>query len=120
MDPERSWYRQAVDVVDDREPWERRLEDPDAPLYPIGVVADLLGTDVGTIRRYGDLGIVRPGRTGAGQRRYSRSEIAQLARSLDLAAEGVSPPGIRRILDLEDEVAQLRRDAAPGDGLPAG
>jgi len=102
-----------MDATGQRAMWEQRLEDPDAPLYPIGVVADLLGTDVGTIRRLGDLGIVRPGRTGAGQRRYSRAEIAQLARSLDLAAQGVSPPGIRRILDLEDEVAQLRRDAGP-------
>jgi len=88
--------------------WEQRLGDPDAPLYPIGVVAELLGTDVGTIRRFGSSGVVRPGRTVGGQRRYSRNEIAHLARAMDLAAEGITPPGIRRILDLEQEVQELR------------
>ena len=99
MQPSRPWHD-----------WEERLRHPDAPLYPIGVVADLLGTDVATIRRYGDTGIVSPDRTDSGQRRYSRNEIADLARALDLAAEGITPPGIRRILALEDQVEELRRN----------
>ncbi len=99
-----------------RQRWEERLEDPAAPLFTIGVVADLLHTDVATIRRYGDTGIVSPGRSDSGQRRYSRNEIAQLARALDLAAEGITPPGIRRILDLEDQVQRLRDESAPGPG----
>jgi MerR family transcriptional regulator, heat shock protein HspR len=91
------------------EPWEQRLDDPEAAVYPIGVVSELLGTDVATIRRYDDAGIVSPGRSDAGQRRYSRSHIAQLARALSLSAEGIGPPGIRRILDLEIRIEELER-----------
>jgi MerR family transcriptional regulator, heat shock protein HspR len=92
------------------EAWEERLNDPDARLYTIGVVAELLGTDVATIRRYDDSGIITAGRSGAGQRRYSRNDIAQLARAVHLTSEGVTPPGVRRILDLEAQLRDLRSD----------
>lgn len=88
--------------------WERRLDDPAEPVYPIGVVAELLGTDVATVRRYDDTGVVTPGRSGAGQRRYSRNDIAQLKRAMSLSDEGIGPPGIKRILELEARVDELQ------------
>jgi MerR family transcriptional regulator, heat shock protein HspR len=96
------------------EDWRQRLDDEDAPMYPIGVVAELLDVDVQVIRRYDDTGIVRPERSQAGQRRYSRRDIARLAHVLNLADEGVSLPGIKRILDLESEVTALRKEAGSG------
>lgn len=90
--------------------WPERLDDEDAPVYPIGVVADLFGVDVQTVRRYDDEGIVEPDRSDAGQRRYSRRDIARLSQVLQLAGEGVSPPGIRRILELEDRLAEAEGD----------
>jgi MerR family transcriptional regulator/heat shock protein HspR len=93
------------------ETWEERLNDPDARLYTIGVVAELLGTDVATVRRYDDSGIVTAGRSTTGQRRYSRKDIAQLARAVHLTSEGVTPPGVRRILDLEAQIKDLRPEA---------
>ncbi len=77
-------------------------------MYTIGVVSDLLDVDVQAIRRYDDAGIVRPDRSDSGQRRYSRTDIARLAHALELAGEGVTLPGIKRILDLESEVADLQ------------
>jgi MerR family transcriptional regulator, heat shock protein HspR len=93
------------------EGWQQRLGDEEAALYPIGVVAELLNVDVQVIRRYDDTGIVRPERSQSGQRRYSRRDIARLAHVLNLADEGVSLPGIKRILDLEAEVTALRKEA---------
>lgn len=103
-------------MPDGRPSWEQQLADEHSSVYPIGVVSDLLDVDVQAIRRYDDAGIVQPGRSESGQRRYSRSDIARLAHALELAGDGVTLPGIRRILDLEREVADLREQL--GDGAP--
>lgn len=93
-----------TDVAD----WEERLDDHDEPVYPIGVVADLLNVSVQVIRRYDEPDMVAPDRSDSGQRRYSRRDIARLARILELSDEGISPAGIRRILTLEKELAKAR------------
>jgi MerR family transcriptional regulator/heat shock protein HspR len=58
-------------------------------------------------RRYDDTGVITPGRSEGGQRRYSRNDIAQLERALSLSGEGIGPPGIKRILELEARVDEL-------------
>lgn len=92
------------------EPWERRLGDSRAALYPIGVVAEVLEVSVQVVRRYDDRALVQPRRTPGGQRRYSRRDIDRLSRAIDLAAEGIPLAGVKRILALEDEVAALRAE----------
>jgi DNA-binding transcriptional MerR regulator len=84
--------------------WEQRLDDWDEPVYPIGVVADLLRVSVQVIRRYDDDAMVEPERSEGGQRRYSRHDIARLAHILQLAEEGISVAGIKRILTLEQQL----------------
>lgn len=86
--------------------WEETLADPDEPLYTVGVVADLMGVDAQVVRGYDQRGVLQPDRSEAGHRRYSRSDIHRLARALDLAEEGIPTTGIKRILELEDEVAR--------------
>lgn len=94
----------------ERSSWEATLDDPDEALYTVGVVADLMGVDAQVVRGYDNRGIVQPGRSVSGQRRYSRRDIARLSRAMELADEGIPTAGIDRILTLEDELA--RRDAA--------
>lgn len=94
--------------------WQDQLDDADAALYPIGVVADLLDVTVATLRRYDEEQVVRPDRSQGGQRRYSRSDIARLARALELADEGIPANGIRRILDLESRLADAEDRLAGG------
>lgn len=84
--------------------WRARLEDEAEPVYPIGVVAELLEVSVQVVRRYDEPDLVAPERTAGGQRRYARRDIARLARVLELSEQGVSAPGIKRILALEDEL----------------
>lgn len=96
--------------------WEVRLDDVDAAVYPIGVVAELLGVSVQVVRRFDDEGVVEPHRSEGGQRRYSRREIERLAHALQLGEEGISAAGIRRIMALEDELAAVRGGRGSHDG----
>ena len=59
--------------------------------------------------------IVRPDRSGGGQRRYSQAEVDRLREVLELTDEGVTLAGVRRVLalrqrvsDLEDEIATMK------------
>lgn len=94
-----------------RPDWRRALDDPDEPLYTVGVVADLMDLDTQVVRGYDKRGLVSPSRSSSGHRRYSRRDIDRLSRAVELADEGISSAGIERILELEEE---LRRhdDAA--------
>lgn len=85
--------------------WEERLADDDAAVLPIGVVAEILEVTVQSLRRFDELDVVSPQRTDGGQRRYSRNDVAKLARVRDLADEGITVNGIRRILALEEQLA---------------
>jgi MerR family transcriptional regulator, heat shock protein HspR len=89
-----------------RNPWEEALDDPEEALYTVGVVADLMGVDPQVVRGYDKRGLVRPDRSGSGQRRYSRRDIERLSRAMELADEGIPGVGIDRILALEDELAR--------------
>ncbi|MCK3769185.1 MerR family transcriptional regulator [Microbacterium aerolatum] len=62
-----------------------------------------------TLRQYDRIGLVVPGRTRGGSRRYSLRNIEQLREVARLSADGMSLPAIARLLDLEDEVRMLRR-----------
>ena len=81
----------------------------DLPVYVISVAAELSGLHAQTLRTYDRLGLVVPGRAPGGGRRYSARDIALLREVQRLSNEGVNLEGIRRVLDLEDEVARLRR-----------
>ncbi|MBB6118409.1 heat shock protein transcriptional repressor HspR [Nocardiopsis algeriensis] len=82
---------------------------PDAPVYVISVAAELAGMHPQTLRQYDRLGIVSPGRTSGRGRRYSMRDIQMLRQVQRLSQEeGINLAGIKRILELEDEVEQLR------------
>lgn len=93
--------------------WEDVLDDPEEPLYTVGVVADLMGVDPQVVRGYDKRGLVEPRRSGSGHRRYSRQDIRRLSRAVELSDEGIPAAGIERILELEDELR--RRDGAAAD-----
>ena len=81
----------------------------DAPIYAISAAAQLAGMHAQTLRQYDRLGLVTPSRTRGGGRRYSVRDLKVLAEVQRLSQEeGVSLAGIRRILELEDQVDALR------------
>jgi MerR family transcriptional regulator, heat shock protein HspR len=77
------------------------------PLFAIGVAAELAMMHPQTLRDYDRLGLVVPGRTGGKSRRYTVRDVAQLREIARLSAEGVGLEGIKRILELENNNAEL-------------
>jgi MerR family transcriptional regulator, heat shock protein HspR len=82
---------------------------PDVPVYVISVAAELTGLHPQTLRSYDRMGLVSPGRTGGGGRRYSWRDIELLREVAELTATGIGLQGVRRILDLEHQVDALQR-----------
>ena len=83
--------------------------DKDAPLFVISVAAQLAGMHAQTLRSYDREGLVSPGRTSGGGRRYSRRDIELLREVQRMSQdEGVNRAGIRRIIELEAQVDALR------------
>ena len=82
---------------------------PDAAVYVISVAAELTGLHPQTLRTYERLGLITPGRTGGGGRRYSHRDIELLRVIADLTSSGIGLEGVRRILDLENRIAALSR-----------
>ncbi|GAB3743579.1 heat shock protein transcriptional repressor HspR [Nocardiopsis nanhaiensis] len=81
----------------------------DAPVYVISVAAELAGMHPQTLRQYDRLGIVSPGRTSGRGRRYSMRDVRTLREVQRLSQEeGINLAGIKRILELQDEVEELR------------
>jgi MerR family transcriptional regulator/heat shock protein HspR len=82
---------------------------PDSPVFVISIAAELAGLHAQTLRSYDRLGLVSPGRSPGGGRRYSARDIALLREVQRLSQEeGVNLAGIKRIIELEQLVDELR------------
>lgn len=88
------------------------VSNPDAPVFVISVAAELTGMHPQTLRGYDRLGLVSPGRTGGGGRRYSLRDIELLRTVAELTSAGIGIEGVRRILELEDQVTALQSRVA--------
>ena len=76
-------------------------------VYVISVAADLAGVHPQTLRIYERKGLVDPARTGGGSRRYSEDDIERLRRIQDLTTDGLNLAGVKKVIELEDEVRRL-------------
>jgi MerR family transcriptional regulator, heat shock protein HspR len=82
----------------------------DTPVYVISVAAQLSGLHPQTLRTYDREGLVSPGRSAGGGRRYSLRDILALREVQRLSQElGVNLNGIKRILELEGELQHTRQ-----------
>ena len=85
----------------------------DTPVFVISVAAQLAGLHAQTLRTYDRMGLVSPGRSPGGGRRYSVRDIALLQEVQRLSQDhGVNLAGIKRIIDLENQVEALRARVA--------
>jgi MerR family transcriptional regulator, heat shock protein HspR len=81
----------------------------DGPVFVISVAAQLAGMHPQTLRQYDRLGLVQPGRSAGGGRRYSARDVVLLREIARLSQEdGVNLAGIKRIIELESQVEALR------------
>ena len=79
-------------------------------VYVISVAAELAGVHPQTLRIYERKGLVDPARTLGGSRRYSERDIARLRRIQDLTNAGLNLAGVKLVMQLEDQLVQLRND----------
>lgn len=86
-------------------------------VYVISVAAELAGMHPQTLRIYERRGLVTPARTEGGNRRYSDEDIALLRRISQLTDEGLNLEGIRRVMALELQIADLRNELSEARSL---
>jgi MerR family transcriptional regulator, heat shock protein HspR len=80
----------------------------DAKTLIISVAARMAGMHPQTLRQYDRLGLVQPGRAAGGGRRYSPRDVELLREVQRLSQDhGVNLEGIRRIIALEQRIAEL-------------
>ncbi len=84
-------------------------KEDDARTFLISVAAELAGMHAQTLRTYDRLGLVSPQRSTGGGRRYSQRDVDLLREVQRLSQdEGVNLAGIKRIIELTNQVAGLR------------
>ncbi|MBU1669677.1 MAG: MerR family transcriptional regulator [Actinobacteria bacterium] len=82
-------------------------------LYIISVAAQLADVHPQTLRMYERRGLLLPQRTAKNRRRYSDEDIERLRHIQELTqAEGLNLSGVRMVLEMEDELANLRERVA--------
>jgi MerR family transcriptional regulator/heat shock protein HspR len=80
----------------------------EGPVFVISVAAQLAGMHPQTLRQYDRLGLVQPGRSAGGGRRYSARDVVLLREIARLSQEeGVNLAGIKRIIALSKQVRDL-------------
>jgi MerR family transcriptional regulator/heat shock protein HspR len=81
----------------------------EARTFLISVAAELAGMHAQTLRTYDRLGLVSPQRSSGGGRRYSQHDVDLLREVQRLSQhEGVNLAGIKRIIELTNQVNALR------------
>jgi MerR family transcriptional regulator/heat shock protein HspR len=84
----------------------------DEAVYVISIASQLSGMHPQTLRQYDRMGIVSPGRASGRGRRYSLRDIASLRNIQRLVGEGVNLAGIKRIMELEEAMANMAIEVA--------
>lgn|SRR5262245_32222404 len=77
-------------------------------VYVISVAAELAGVHPQTLRIYERKGLLDPARTVGGNRRYSDGDIERLRRIAELTSDGLNLAGVKRVLELEEQLRALR------------
>jgi MerR family transcriptional regulator/heat shock protein HspR len=95
-------------MTDPTDPAAHWTMDESSPIFAIAMAAELAGMHAQTLRQYDRLGLVVPQRTAGKSRRYSMRDVVQLREIARLGGEGVSLEGVKRILELENQVTALQ------------
>src|SRR5580692_12656547 len=93
-------------------PWECDMSNDrhTRAVYVISVAAELTGVHPQTLRVYERKGLLDPSRTEGGSRRFSEEDLDRLRHIQSLTTSGLNLEGVRRVMELEDEVARLRQE----------
>ncbi|MBO0693701.1 MAG: helix-turn-helix transcriptional regulator [Acidimicrobiaceae bacterium] len=90
--------------------------DFDQGVYAISVTAELTGLHPQTLRIYEREGLIDPDRSAGGTRRYSGQDVQRLLEIAELTNSGINIAGVKRVLELQDELRRLRAEVARLEG----
>ncbi len=85
--------------------------DEHTAVYAISVAAQMAEMHPQTLRHYDKMGLVVPSRNGK-HRLYSLRDIALARYVAALVKEGVNHEGIKRIIELNHDLAQVKQELA--------
>lgn len=88
------------------------LDDENRPLFTVGQVSEMLELQQAFLRRLDEFGVVTPSRSAGRQRRYTRREITVVRYVANLVDEGMTLAAIRKVLELEQQLASLQQRLA--------
>ena len=80
----------------------------DQGVFAISVAAELSGLHPQTLRVYEREGLVEPSRSAGGTRLYSGRDVTRLREIAALTDGGLNIAGIKRVLELQEEVRRLQ------------
>jgi MerR family transcriptional regulator, heat shock protein HspR len=83
-----------------------KADDDTYPVYSMGAAADILAVEPAFLRALGTGGLLRPGRSDGGHRRYSRHDLNLAARAREVVDEGMTLAAACRIVELEQKLLQ--------------
>ncbi len=89
-------------------PFEDNIVASETPVYAISIAAQLAGLHPQTLRQYDRVGLVSAHRIAGRNRLYSARDVQRLRYVSQLSTEGLSIEGIKRVLELEEQVLELR------------
>lgn len=77
-------------------------------VFAISVAAELAGLHPQTLRIYEREGLIEPARSSGGTRRYSGDDVERLRIIGALTAAGLNVAGVKRVLAMEEQLAEMR------------
>ena len=89
------------------------LDEENYPAYTMGRAAEIVGCSQDFLRRLGEAKLIDPQRSTGGHRRYSRSQLRLAARAYRMCEQGTDMAAACRIITLEDQLAEARRETSP-------
>jgi MerR family transcriptional regulator/heat shock protein HspR len=90
-----------VESPKSRSPGQHERPDATRGLYGISVAAELVGSAPQNLRLYETRGLINPGRSQGGTRRYSDDDLVRLREIGRLLDDGLNLAGIAAVLALE-------------------
>lgn len=91
-----------------------QLDDDDFPSYTVGQASEVLRVQPAFLRSLDAAGVISPGRSHGGHRRYSRRQLELAARVQELFGQGHTMASAKQVLALEDDLRRVQgeRDRA--------
>lgn len=91
-----------------------QLDDDDFPSYTVGQASEILQVQPAFLRSLDAAGLISPGRSHGGHRRYSRRQLVLAQRVQELFGQGHTLASAKQVIALEDDLRRVQgeRDRA--------